>query len=234
VREVKRRGKPAVRTTPVAAPSKLPEAPKSPARRPFSDLQSGGGRAILEKVLADEKANPRVLAAKLAERFDSPADRPLGESDLRQLLQYHGLAATFREREFTNTRFLIGFHQGARNKLANALQLSADELISYLSKLGLAEELEKTRAERAKLELGRRRIHDRLVQVLTRAPYLDDLGVLQTIDAEVREHIEQLVTTHLGAGAAETIRNELGIEKNAFLKLLRRYNLIDRVPGAEA
>jgi hypothetical protein len=221
VREVRRRPK-----TPAAPkPSKASKAaPPVPTRRAFLDLQSAGGAAILERLLADEKANPRVLASRLAERFDGP-DRPLNESDLRQLLQHHGLAESFREREIANTRFLIGFHQGARSKLASALQMTPDELTGYLSRIGLSGDLERTRAERARLELGRRRINDRIVQVLTRAPYLDDLGVLPVIDREVRDYLQEQLSARGGLAAAEEIRNDLGLEKNAFAKLLRRYAL---------
>jgi hypothetical protein len=219
VREARRRPKP-------APPPKASKAETRPTvqRRPFVDLQSEGGKAILEKLLADEKANPRVLVASLAERFNGP-DRPLNESDFRQLLQAHGLAVEFRDRETANTRFLIGFHQGARSKLANALQLTPDELAACLARLNLTGDLERTRAERARLELGRRRINDRIVQVLTRAPYLDDLGVLPVIDREVRDYLQDQLSTRGGLAAAEDIRSDLGLEKNAFAKLLRRYSL---------
>ncbi len=144
VRETRRRKK----TAKVATPARPVEVPKEPAKRPFVELQAPGGAAVLTRLLADEKANPRVLATKLGERFDGPANRPLDETDLRALLQHHGLADTFREREIANARFLIGFHQGARGKLANALLMTPEDLSAYLSRIGLAEELEKTRAER--------------------------------------------------------------------------------------
>ena len=64
------------------------------------------------------------------------------------------------------------------------------------------------------------------MQVLTRAPYLDDLGVLGVIDREVRETIEELFAKH---GDPEKVREELGLEPNPFLKLLRRYQMADRV-----
>jgi hypothetical protein len=225
VREVRRKVRPAR-----APPPKPSPVPPPPARRPFMDLQLPTGAAVLERLLAEEKANPRVLAAKLAERFDGPG-RPLHESDLRALLHHHGLAQAFREREIANTRFLIGFHQGARAKLANALQMTPDELTSYLARLGLTDDLDRTRADRARQELGKRRINDRIVQVLTRAPYLDDLGVLQVIDREVREVLAEHLAAHPGEEGHEALRADLGLEKNAFAKLLRRYGFID--PASE-
>lgn len=212
--------KPLATTRPLAAPV--------PSRRPFFDLQDDAGRSVLEKLIADEKANPRVLAKKLAERYEGPAQRELNETDLRQLLRHHGLLDTFQSRELSNTRFLIGFHQGARGKLANALLMSPDELTAYLARHGLSEELETTRQTRARVELGRKRLHDRIVQVLTRAPYLDDLGVLGPIDREVREAVEALFVRFSDLPrmeAAERVREELGLEKNGFAKLLRRYEL---------
>jgi hypothetical protein len=230
VRESRRRSKPDRAPAPPAP--KPPEAPKPSLKRPFSELQAPGGSAILNRLIGDEKANPRVLSAKLAERYDGAAARDLSESDLRALLQHHGLADTFREREVANTRFLIGFHQGARGKLANALQMTPEDLTGYLSKLSLTDDLERTRSERSRIELGRRKIGDRIVQVLTRAPYLDDLGVLGPIDREVHAHIEQLFEQHTGPDASEDVRSALAVEKNAFAKLLRRYGLAEKAPGS--
>lgn len=229
VREPRRKERPPTRPV---APIEPPEPPTTPTRRPFAELQGPGGAAILERLLADEKANPRVLAARLSERFDGPAGRDVTDGDLRMLLAHHGLAATFQEREIANTRFLIGFHQGARAKLANALLLASDELAGYLGRLGLSEELERTRQERARIELGRKRLHDRIVQVLTRAPYLDDLGVLPAIDREVREQLGQLFAAKVpgatvAAALEERVREELQLEPNAFAKLLRRYELTE-------
>lgn len=235
VRETRRRSKPAPTQTQHAQPlpakplaTTRPLAAPGPSRRPFSDLQADAGRSVLEKLIADEKANPRVLAKKLAERYEGPAQRELNETDLRQLLRHHGLLETFQSRETSNTRFLIGFHQGARGKLANALLMTPEEFAAYLARLGLSEELETTRQTRARIELGRKRLHDRIVQVLTRAPYLDDLGVLGPIDREVREAVEALFLRFSDlprAEAAERVREELGLEKNGFAKLLRRYEL---------
>ncbi len=72
------------------------------------------------------------------------------------------------------------------------------------------------------------------MQVLTRAPYLDDLGVLAIIDGEVREHLGALFERHVGPGALETVRAELGIEKNPFGKLLRRYRMEGKTPDENA
>lgn len=228
VRESRRKS----RAVAPAAPRREPVAPAEPPkpqRQPFAELQASGGKAILNKLLADEKANPRVLAVKLAERFGGPAGREISEGDLRQLVQHHGLAALFAERELANVRFLIGFHQGARAKLTNALQLTPSELDPYLTKLRLADDLERTRTERARVELGRRKLHDRVIQVLTRAPYLDDLGILPVIDREVRDWLTDAFASRAGKGTAaevsEAVRAETGVEPNAFAKLLRRYEL---------
>lgn len=227
VREPKRR----VRTVlpKVQKPSvAVIEAPKKPERPSFTELQAATGRAIIEKLLADEKANPRVLARKLAERFDGPAGRDINESDLRSLLRAHGLAERFKELEFTNTRFMIGFHQGARSKLSNALLMNSQELDTYLTKIELSDELARIRAERSRMELGRRKLQDRISQVLTRAPYLDDIGVLPVVDREVREQLEDLFQAC--SGDAEKVREELGLEPNPFAKLLRRYDLAEGQP----
>jgi hypothetical protein len=231
VREGRRRRTEAPRPVAPVRRDPAPPPPKAPSKRPFGELQSSAGAGVMERLLADEKANPRVLAAKLGERYDGPG-RALNESDLRALLQHHGLAETFREREQINTRFLIGFHQGAKAKLANALQMSAEEVSNYLTRLGLSEDLDRTRGDRAKLELGRRKINDRIVQVLTRAPYLDDLGVLPVIDREVRDYLNDQFAAR-GASAGEAIRAELGMEKNPFAKLLRRYGLAEKPEAAE-
>jgi len=230
VRETRRKERQAPKARSVAA--RPPEAPPAPARTPFLELQGSAGRDVLDRLLADEKANPRVLAAKLAEKYDGPAERPLNESDLRLLLGHHGLSGVFADRERLNARFLIGFHQGARSKLLNALQLADTELDAYLRGLGLLGELEALRIDRSKLELGRKKLADRLSQVLTRAPYLDDLGVLPVIDREVREHVEALLEKHAAAGEErfELVRAELGVEANACAKLLRRYELAERAP----
>jgi len=202
------------------------------ARHDFSELQGSAGRLILERQFAEEKANPRVLAEKLGATHHGPAGRDIAESDLRALLAHHGLAESFREREIANTRFLVGFHQGAKAKLANALKLTAPELSAYLERLGLAEELDRVRSERARVELGRRKLGERIAQVLTRAPYLDDLGVLGVIDGDVREQVTRLLADQAPAAAdaaelREKVRAELGMEPNPFAKLLRRYNLTD-------
>lgn len=230
VREPRRRAKVPVAAAPPKVRAAKVEAPKTPAKLPFSELQASSGKATLEKLLADEKANPRVLAAKLAERYEGASEtRPLNDSDLRALLKAHGLIERFEQLEVANTRFLIGFHQGARTKLANALLLGADELDAGLARIGLGEELARVRADRSKLELGRKRIQDRISQVLTRAPYLDDLGVLPVIDREVQEELAALFAR---LGDAEAVRAELGMEPNPFAKLLRRYEGADWLPKA--
>jgi len=198
--------------------------PSTPARRPIAELGSTAGAELLQKLLAEEKANPRVLAAKLAEQYDGPG-YPLGETEFRALLDRHGLSAEFVEKEKANARFLIGFHQGARGKLAHAFLMTAEELNAYLTRLDLAAELERVRQERSRIELGRRKMTDRAVQVLTRAPYLDDLGVLQVIDREVRDWLEEQHVREAAPERLDVLREELGLEKNAFAKLLRRYGL---------
>lgn len=222
VREPRRRTQLPATKPSVAVKTARPSEPEKPSLPPFTELQGKSGRPILEKLLADEKANPRVLAKKLAERFEGPANREVNESDLRALLKAHGLAERFVELETANTRFMLGFHQGARGKLANALLMTLQELDAYLARLGLGEELERLRAERSRLELGKKRLHDRISQVLTRAPYLDDLGVLPVIDREVEEQLAELFRTH--KGDAERVREALGLEANPFAKLLRRYD----------
>jgi hypothetical protein len=226
VREPKRSPKPA-RPAPAKAKA-VPPPP--PAKRSYAELESSAGAAAIERLLTDEKANPRLLAARLAEQYEGPSG-PLKEDDFRALLQRHGLDIAFREREIANTRFLIGFHQGARGKLANALQMNTEDLNAYLTRLDLLDELDRVRADRARLELGRRKMSDRVVQVLTRAPYLDDIGVLKVIDREVREHLEEKLSVGPGEEGLEAFRGELGLEKNAFAKLLRRYGMENR--GAE-
>ncbi len=215
-----------------ALPATKPEPPPA-ERRPFPELMEPQGRALLERLMAQEKANPRQLVAKLTEEYQGPG-RELSESDLRELLEHHGLAHSFRGREVQNVRFLIGFHQGARGKLCNALQMSPEELASYLEEIGLAQELERTRVERARIELGRRRMPERLVQVLTRAPFLDDLGVLSVIDREVRQELEALFEEKESQGdspraVAEDVRAHLGLEPNPFAKLLRRYDMTSKL-----
>lgn len=225
VREPKRRAKPAAARVREPAAPEEPTAAPTVAKLPFSDLQAASGRTTLERLIGDEKANPRVLAASLAERFDGPG-RAISESDLRQLLKHHELLEAFDSRERANARFLIGFHQGARSKLCNALQLAPTELGGYLERLGLVGELERTREERARLELGRKRMADRIAQVLTRAPYLDDLGILPAIDAEVRASLTALLAEH--GGVADATREALGVDAKAFTKLLKRYDLATR------
>lgn len=217
VRETRRKAKPAAEKK--AETKSAP--PAISTKHPFYDLQSHGGRAILERAIADEKANPRVFTASLAQRYDGPG-RELAESDLRQLLTHHGLAETFQEREVVNARFLIGFHQGARGKLCNALLMTPQELGGYLTRLGLSEEFERTREERARTELGRRKMADRIAQVLTRAPYLEDIGVLEVIDREVRTEVESTLSRQTDPEAA---REALGVDPKAFQKLLKRYGL---------
>lgn len=212
-----------------AAGKKAEPAPPAKARLPFESLLNPAGRGELER-LFEEKANPRVLAAKIAETYEGRDGRAFEEDALRFLLEHHGLTATFRDREIANVRFLIGFHQGARGKLANALRMTPAELVEYLDRLGLTEELERTRAERARQELGRSRLRDRVAQVLTRAPYLDDLGVLPVIDREVRDHLERLISdlaprTSGAEELAERLRGELDLEPHPLAKLLRRYDL---------
>jgi len=233
VRETKKktRVKPAAQKAeapprPAAAPV-APAAPAAPAKAPFAELQAPAGRLVLERLFADEKANPRVLVGKLGERYDGPG-RPLVESDLRQLLRHHGLSSAFEEKELVNSRFLIGFHQGARGKLANALLMSSDEVQAYLSRIGLSADLEQTRAERARQELGKKRFADRVAQVLTRAPYLEDLGILPAIDAEVRREVENAIAQARVASSADvdaTARAALGVDTKAFAKLRKRYEV---------
>jgi hypothetical protein len=45
------------------------------------------------------------------------------------------------------------------------------------------------------------------------------------IDREVRDYLQEQLSARGGLAAAEEIRNDLGLEKNAFAKLLRRYAL---------
>jgi len=106
------------------------------------------------------------------------------------------------------------------------LQLTTEELAAYLDGLQLGGELEKLRAERSRLELGRKRLSERLTQVLTRAPYLDDLGILKVIDDEVLAQLNALLEQARGRDDAEDwLRTELSLEPSPFGKLLRRYGL---------
>lgn len=189
-------------------------------------------RGVVENLLETEKANPRILAQKLSETYEGPLGRELTDEDLRAIVEIHGFTESFAEKEAANTRFLIGFHQGARGKLANALGLAPSELGDYLARLGLTADLERTRAERARLELGRNRLRDRLLQVLTRAPYLDDLGVLPVIDREVKDKLLEFFDAHRAEAEdaealEEKVREETALEPNPFNKLLRRYELQD-------
>lgn len=216
-----------------ARPQREPEVEvvKEASREPIESLFHPMGKTVVESFIEQEKANVRMLVAKLAEDFVGAGGGELQESDLWALLEHHELVESFREKELTNTRFLMGFHQGARLKLANALGLSQEELEQHLELHGLSQELEQLRADRARLELGKSRLRDRFMQVLTRAPYLDDLGVLPVIDREVEELLRGFYAQRKAdaEGSAERldemVLEETGLQKNQFAKLLRRYSM---------
>lgn len=214
-----------------------PERPRRevqgpPPRRPFAELESTAGRVALERLLGTDKANPRVLVKRLSEQYQGPQGRELTEENLRSLLTRHELAEAFREKERANTFFLLGFHQGSRSKLAGALLRTPDELDAYLASLNLSEDLERLRADRRRQELARAKPGERFSQVLNKAAYLDDLGVLPVIDREAKDHLEAAIARHAReAGDQESLvqrlRDELSLEPNLVLKLMRRYGLGD-------
>lgn len=219
---------------PAKAPRKkqkaAPVAPPPELKLSLTSLFTPEARPMLEELLETEKANVRMLAAKLSENYEGPGGRDLNEEDLRSLFDHHGLTEEFNQKELANTRFLMGFHQGARGKLANALLMSLPELESFLARLGLTAELERLREQRAKQELGRNRLRDRFMQVLTRAPYLDDLGILPVIDREVEETLREFFNTRQSEATSpeeleELVREDTGLEKNQFAKLLKRYDM---------
>lgn len=230
---------------PAPRPGRRPAAPQfgryvsgPPVRRPFAELEAPSGRAIVEDLVTELRANRRQIVERLDALWARPDGRPIGDADFDRLLTRHGLAAWWARVERENLRVLLRQHRGFLPAVRRTLRLDARELQQLLRRYGLeadvAELKERTR-EDARTE---RPLADRIAFVADKEEILRDAGVLEELDERNLAALRPAIEAAAAGGASteptvvvELARRALGIEPRIWRKAVRRYRLAHLAAG---
>jgi hypothetical protein len=210
--------------------------PPAPAALPPLDaLYRESGRAILERIVRRKGAARPAVLAELAAGWSAGTGAP-GPADIDRLLEHHGLARAFEERERALVLHTYRKHGGVGVRVARELGLPTGELAAALSRLGLERPVEAIRD-------ARRRALDRKATLSERARLVDeeeetlaDLGLLPRVEEDLRRRLpEQLRALAVGgrSPSAADVGRSLSLGRAAVERLVVRFALPLRPSPAE-
>jgi len=230
---------PAEEAPPAPRPGRSPAAPQfgryvtgQAVRRPWAELESPEGSAVLEGLVAELRANRRQIVDRLGVLYARPDGKPIGEADLDRLLARHDLTDWLRSVERENLRILLRQSRGFLPPVRRALQLEPRELQKLLRLHNLEADVRELKERTREEARADRPLAERLVLAAEKAEQLEDAGVLAELDernlAELRPAIEAVAaegTSTEPTVVVELARRRLAIEPRAWRKALRRYRL---------
>ena len=176
------------------------EAPASLPR--LDELFREEGRAVLERALRRRGASRPLLAAALSAGWRRGDGSVPGPEDVDRLLEHHGLARAFQERERALFLHTLRRHAGVRPLAAAALGYDVPGLDAAVLRLGLEGPVEALRAQARRDLLRRATLAERARLVTARGEALADLDVLEEMDEDLRRRLPEHVRALRAGGSS--------------------------------
>jgi hypothetical protein len=207
-----------------ASPAPAPPPPLPP----LEALLAPEGRGVLEALVRRHGALASRLAAALAEGWRRADGEPPGPSDLRALLDAHGLLHAFERRERDAALHALRASGAVLARAAAALGMGAADLGALLERTGAAGEAEALREERRRQLRRRATLSERAHLLLGDAEALADLGLLGEVEADLARRIPEHLKALRAGGAASlsaALGRSLSLSRDEVAALSRRLGL---------
>jgi hypothetical protein len=176
-----------------------PQPPPSPTRPLIDELFLPEGRAALERMVRRLGASRHALVAALAEGWRTADGRPVDDDALSRLLDHHGLARAFERREHDELLHALRASAGLRAAAAARLGLDRAAFDAALDRAGARDDAERIREARRAEVRAKATLAERVRLLLAEPARLEDLGMLDEIEADLRRRLPEHVRA-VGAG----------------------------------
>jgi hypothetical protein len=198
---------------PIAELPKRERLPVKPSAEQGDEL-----RGILREI------GPRRHA--LAARLGS-AGKPLSTATLLARFRAAGLEREFGQRERDLVRALVSRHRSALGPAAAELSVSKRELEELIKERGLAKEVEEQREKQRSTVRAARWPKARVAQFLERRDWLQDLGLYDEVEEDVRARTKVIWSGLSGeTGKLDALAESLGLKLDEAQALAKRLSLI--------
>ena len=207
----------------VAAPS------PGPAPLPHLDgLYRESGRAEIGRLVRRLGANRIAILSDLAARWSDGAGSPPGSADLGRLLEHHGLARGFAERERALFLHAVGKHGGVVIRMARELGMAPEDVRGAVDRLELRPAVESIREARRRRLERKATLSERARLLDEEADALADLGLLAGFEADLRrrlpDHLRALAVGGRSPSAADLGRS-LSLSRSAVDRVVAHFGL---------
>ena len=201
----------------------------SPAPLPHLDgLYRESGRGEIGRLIRRLGANRVAILSDLASRWSNGGGSPPGSADLDRLLEHHGLARGFAERERALFLHAVGKHGGVVIRMARELGMAPEDVRGAVDRLELRPAIESIRdARRRRLE-RKATLSERARLLDEEADALADLGLLAGFEADLRrrlpDHLRALAVGGRSPSAADLGRS-LSLSRSAVDRVVAHFGL---------
>jgi len=201
----------------------------SPAPLPHLDgLYRESGRGEIGRLIRRLGANRVAILSDLASRWSNGGGSPPGSADLDRLLEHHGLARGFAERERALFLHAVGKHGGVVIRMARELGMAPEDVRGAVDRLELRPAIESIRdARRRRLE-RKATLSERARLLDEEADALADLGLLAGFEADLRrrlpDHLRALAVGGRSPSSADLGRS-LSLSRSAVDRVVAHFGL---------
>jgi hypothetical protein len=206
-------------TVPVSGVAPLPH---------LDGLAREAGRAELGRLLRRLGANRIAILNDLALRWAAGDGSPPSPADLDRLLEHHGLARGFAERERALFLHAVRKHGGVMVRMARELGAAPEDVRGAIDRLGLRAAVESTRDLRRRALERKATLSEKARLLDEEADALADLGMLVRFEEDLRrrlpDHLRALSVGGRSPSAADLGRS-LSLSRGAVDRLALRFAL---------
>jgi hypothetical protein len=204
------------------------EAPGTAPLPHLDGLFRESGRAEIGRLVRRLGANRIAILSDLASRWSTgEGASPIGP-DLDRLLEHHGLARGFAERERALLLHAIRKHGGIGIRMARELGATPEDVRSAVDRLGLRSSLDSTRDARRRALERKATLSERARLIDEEADALADLGLLPGYEEDLRRrlpgHLRALAVGGRSPSAVDLGRS-LSLSRGAVDRLADRFEL---------
>jgi hypothetical protein len=186
------------------------------------------GRAEIGRLVRRLGANRIAILSDLASRWSAGDGTPPTAPDLDRLLEHHGLARGFAERERALLLHAIKKHGGIAIRMARELGAAPEDVREAIDRLGLRPSLDSTRDARRRGLERKATLSERARLIDEEADALADLGLLSGYEEDLRRrlpgHLRALAVGGRSPSAVDLGRS-LSLSRGAVDRLAERFAL---------
>jgi len=204
-----------------------PPGPVAPLPH-LDELYRESGRAEIGRLVRRLGGNRLAILADLASRWSDAAGSPPSSADLDRLLEHHGLARGFAERERALFLHAVGKHGGVVVRMARELGMAPEDVRGAIDRLQLRPAVDSIRdVRRGRLE-RKATLSERARLLDEEADALADLGLLAGFEADLRrrlpDHLRALAVGGRSPSAVDLGRS-LSLSRGAADRLVTHFAL---------